>query len=159
MDFKVGQHIFKKCIQGLLRDKTRVLASHQEQHMRNADEVIVLYKGRVLEKGGFTGLQEKGILNETVDPLLKKLPTKSKLDKSLVAERQHRQWTDGGDGELALSGKAKGLVVPREERAIGVVSSKLYWDYFRSGVPLMVICAGICFCFITQGKRSPNQRI
>ena len=154
VDFKVGQHIFEKCIKGLLGDKTRVLASHQEQHMRNADEVIVLYKGRVLEKGSFTELSEKGILNETVDPLLKKLPTESNLDESFVAERQDGQWAEGGDGAVILNSKAKGLVIPREDRAIGVVSSKLYWDYFRSGVPLMFICAGICFCFITQGKPS-----
>ena len=152
VDFKVGQHIFEKCIKGLLCDKTRVLASHQEQHMRNADEVIVLCKGRVLGKGSFTELQEKGILNETVDPLLKKIPTESKLDESLVAENQDRQWTDGGDGAEVLSSQAKGLIIPREDRAIGVVSSKLYWDYFRSGVALLLICAGICFCFITQGK-------
>ena len=120
--------------------------------MRNADEVIVLCKGRVLGKGSFTELQEKGILNETVDPLLKKIPTESKLDDSLVAEHQDGQWTDDGDGAEVLSSQAKGLIIPQEDRAIGVVSSKLYWDYFRSGVPLLLICAGICFCFITQGK-------
>ena len=56
VDFKVGQHIFETCIKDLLGDKTRVLTSHQEQHMKEADQVIVLYKGRVLEKGSFTEL-------------------------------------------------------------------------------------------------------
>ena len=69
VDFRVGQHIFEKCIKDLLGDKTRVLTSHQEQHMKEADEVIVLYKGRVLEKGSFTDLQEKGVLNTAIDPL------------------------------------------------------------------------------------------
>ena len=57
VDFKVGQHIFETCIKDLLGDKMRVLTSHQEQHMKEADQVIVLYKGRVLEKGSFTKLQ------------------------------------------------------------------------------------------------------
>ena len=43
VDFKVGQHIFEKCITNFLGDKTRVLVSHQEQHMKEADEVVVLY--------------------------------------------------------------------------------------------------------------------
>ena len=46
----------------------------------------------------------------------------------------------------------EGLQLSEEDRAIGVVSPKLYWNYFRSGVPLLVIIAGICFCFITQGN-------
>ena len=57
VDFKVGQHIFEKCLKGFLSDKTRLLVSHQEQHMKEADEVVVLYRGRVLKKGSFAELQ------------------------------------------------------------------------------------------------------
>ena len=70
VNFKVGRHIFKTCINDLLGDKTRVLTSHQEEHMKEADQVIVLCKGRVLEKGNFTELQGKGILNTSFDPQL-----------------------------------------------------------------------------------------
>ena len=69
VDFRVGQHIFEKCIKQLLRNKTRMMTSHQEDHMKDADEVIVLCKGRVLEKGSFLELQDKGILSNTIDPL------------------------------------------------------------------------------------------
>ena len=158
VDFKVGQHIFEGCINGVLSDKTRVLTSHQEEHMRKADEVIVLCKGRVLDKGVFTDLQQRGILNKTIDPLLKKIPTtESKLEDSLVAECQNEQSPVSVDREVAFDSRARGLIIPQEDRAIGVVSSKLYWDYFRSGVSLLMICAGICFCFITQGKPSSAQ--
>ena len=47
---------------------------------------------------------------------------------------------------------AKGLDISEEDRTIGVVSTKLYWNYFESGVPASVIIALICFCLITQGK-------
>ena len=72
VDVKVGQQIFEKCIKDL-GSKTRLLATHQEQHMKEAHQVIVLYKGRVLGKGKFTELQEKGILSQTVDPLYQKV--------------------------------------------------------------------------------------
>ena len=153
VDFKVGQHIFKSCINDLLGDKTRVLISHQEQHMREADEVIVLYKGRVLEKGSFTELQEKGILNTTVDPLYQTVGNDSKLTKSVA--REIKQKNEGGGGcetRTPLPNEARGLEISQEDRSIGVVSSKLYWNYFRSGVHWSTICAMICFCFITQGK-------
>ena len=63
VDFKVGQHIFNKCIKDLLGNKIVLFASHQQKHMENADQVIVLYKGRVLDKGRFTALHQKGVIS------------------------------------------------------------------------------------------------
>ena len=152
VDFKVGQHIFEKCIKNLLGDKTRVLTSHQEQHMKEADEVIVLYKGRVLEKGSFTDLQEKGVLNATIDPLYKKSLKGKQSNKSFVWENEEQsEGVDSCEEMVPLPSEAKGLEISQEDRKIGVVSSKLYWNYFRSGVPSLVIIGGTCFCLITQG--------
>ena len=152
VDFKVGQHIFKTCIKDLLGDKTRVLTSHQEQHMKEADQVIVLYKGRVLEKGGFIELQEKGILKTTVAPLYQRVGKDSKLIESFVWESEQKKSGDGCETMVSLPNEARGLEISQEDRSIGVVSSKLYWNYFRSGVHWSIICAVICLCFIAQGK-------
>ena len=153
VDVKVGQHIFQTCIKDLLGDKTRVLTSHQEQHMKEADQVIVLCKGRVLEKGSFTELQEKGVVNTTVDPLSQTVRNNNKLTKSVPPEiEQNNQDDNGCETMLSPPNEARGLEISQEDRSIGVVSSKLYWDYFRSGVHWSTICAVICLCFITQGK-------
>ena len=153
VDFKVGQHIFETCIKDLLGDKMRVLTSHQEQHMKEADQVIVLYKGRVLEKGSFTKLQEKGILNTTVDPLFQTVGNDGELTKNVDREiEQKSKGVDGRETIAPLSNEARGLEISQEDRSIGVVSSKLYWNYFRSGVHWSIICAVICLIFIAQGK-------
>ncbi|XP_022795445.1 multidrug resistance-associated protein 4-like [Stylophora pistillata] len=65
VDYKVGRHIFEKCIKSLLGEKTRLLTSHQEHHMKDADQVIMLHKGRVLGRGTYAELQEKGERRET----------------------------------------------------------------------------------------------
>ena len=153
VDFKVGQHIFKTCINDLLGDKTRVLASHQEQHMKEADQVIVLYKGRVLEKGSFSELQEKGILNTTVDSLYQTVGKDSKDTMSVTREIEQKNGGDGCETMVPTSNEPRSMEVSQEDRSIGVVSSKLYWNYFRSGVHWSTICAVICLCFIAQGKR------
>ena len=152
VDSKVGQHIFEKCIKDLLGDKTRVLTSHQEQHMKEADEVIVLYKGRVLEKGSFTELQEKGVLSTTIDPLYKTSLKGKQSNKSFIWENEEqREGADSCEEMVPLPSEAKGLEISQEDRKIGVVSSKLYWNYFRSGVPSLVIIGATCFCLVTQG--------
>ena len=148
VDVKVGRQIFERCIKDLLGSKTRLLITHQEQHMKEAHQVIVLYKGRVLGKGKFTELQQKGILNQTVDPLYQKVLEDNNSGNSAVEENK-------GKGERMVASPpsdAKGLDISEEDRTIGVVSTKLYWNYFESGVPASVIIALICFCLITQGK-------
>ena len=152
VDSKVGQHIFNTCIKGLLGEKMRVLTSHQEQHMKEADEVIVLYKGRVLEKGNFIELQEKGILNTTVDPLYQTVQKDSNHTESVAREIEQKNRGDGCDTIVPLPDDPISLEISQEDRSIGVVSSKLYWNYFRSGVHWSVICAVICLCVVTQGK-------
>ena len=154
VDFKVGQHIFKTCINDLLGEKMRVLTSHQEQHMKEADQVIVLYKGRVLGKGSFIELQEKGILNSTVDPLYQRVEKDSKHTKNVAQEIEQKNGGDGSETMVPLPNEPRSLEISQEDRSIGVVSSKLYWNYFRSGVHWSTICVLICLCFIAQGKIS-----
>ena len=64
LDINVSNHIFKHCILGLLSSKVRLMVSHQESHMKFADQVIVLYNGLVIDKGTFIELKENETLKE-----------------------------------------------------------------------------------------------
>ena len=136
---------------GLLGEKTRLIASHHEQVMREADDVIVLLKGEMLGKGSFEELKAKGLLNTTVDPLYKK----DKESSESLAEQGtgEKEISDLCERTMPNANEFKVLRVSKEDCANGLVSTKLYWNYFKSGTPLPVIIAGICFCFITQGNR------
>ena len=147
VDVKVGQQIFEKCIKDLLGNKTRLLTTHQEQHMKEAHQVIVLCKGRVLGKGKFPELREKGILNQTVDPLYQKVLKDSSSENRTAEENNEKS-----DRMVPLPDEAKSLEISEEDRTIGVVSAKLYWNYFRSGIPASAIIVLICLCLITQGQ-------
>ena len=152
LDSKVGLHIFTKCIKGLLGQKTRLIASHHQQLMIEADEVIVLFKGEILDKGRFDDLKAKGLLNTTVDPPYKKAKDS---DESFGEQGEEKdEISDTSNRTNLNTNECKTLRLSEEDRAIGVVSTKLYWNFFRSGAPLPVIIAGICFCLIAQG----NQR-
>ena len=148
VDYKVGRHIFEKCIKGLLGEKTRLLTSHQERHMKDADQVIVLHKGRVLGKGTFAELQGKGILNTTIDPLYKNAAIENKCNDMVTAREDEER-----RGDLKpFTNKDNELKISVEDRAIGTVSSKLYWDYFRSGIHSLLIIGMIFLCLISQGE-------
>ena len=125
--------------------------------MKEADEVIVLYKGSVLGKGSFTELQSDSILNTIVDPLYKKVKRENESKNSMEEEnKEERRISESGDRMVALASEAKGLEISEEDRTIGVVSSKLYWDYLRSGLHPLAILGIVYLCLITQGK-SPEE--
>lgn len=42
VDTHVGKHLFEKCIKNYLRNKTRILVTHQVQFLKEADLIIVL---------------------------------------------------------------------------------------------------------------------
>ena len=153
VDLKVGEHIFDECIKGLLGRKTRVITSHQEQFMKEADETIVLFKGRVLGKGPFNELKGKGALNTTVDPLYKKDKNEAESDDNFVCENgENDEVADVCSETFTQSKEANGLLMPDEDRTIGVVPSHLYWHYFKNGLHPIVIFALICLLLVSQGR-------
>lgn len=49
VDAKVSKHLFHQCIQGYLKDKTRILVTHQVQYVPYADKILHMEAGRVTE--------------------------------------------------------------------------------------------------------------
>lgn len=56
VDAHVGRAIFSECILGALRGKTRLLATHQLQFLSQADLILVLHEGRLVEAGTYQEL-------------------------------------------------------------------------------------------------------
>uniref|UniRef100_A0A8D3CPM7 Cystic fibrosis transmembrane conductance regulator n=1 Tax=Scophthalmus maximus TaxID=52904 RepID=A0A8D3CPM7_SCOMX len=61
VDAEVGRHLFEQCICGLLKNKPRILVTHQLQYLQAADEILVLKEGFMVAKGTYTELQQCGV--------------------------------------------------------------------------------------------------
>ena len=48
--------------------------------------------------------------------------------------------------------KAMGLDIPDEDRAVGGVSFRLYWNYFTSGIHPILLVSFIALFLLTQRK-------
>lgn len=44
VDTHVAKHIFDNCINGFLKNKTRILVTHQLQYLKQCDNIILLNK-------------------------------------------------------------------------------------------------------------------
>uniref|UniRef100_A0A8C6MW78 ABC-type glutathione-S-conjugate transporter n=1 Tax=Mus spicilegus TaxID=10103 RepID=A0A8C6MW78_MUSSI len=61
VDTHVGKHIFNKVVgpNGLLSGKTRILVTHGIHFLPQVDEIVILGKGTILEKGSYSDLMDK----------------------------------------------------------------------------------------------------
>lgn len=51
VDMHVAEHLFEHCIMGLLRNTTRLLATHHTRFLHLADLVLVIEHGKVIKSG------------------------------------------------------------------------------------------------------------
>ena len=142
LDMNVSNHIFQHCVLGLLSNKVRLMVSHQESHMKLADQVIVLHNGSVIDKGTFMELNGKGTLKEILEPYTNSVKETNLFQEQKASTKVH----------CSHNKTIKSMEIPDEDRVIGAVSFKLYWDYLTAGVHPIAL-AGLLFIFLLcQGK-------
>ena len=142
LDMNVSNHIFQHCILGLLSNKVRLMVSHQESHMKLADQVIVLDNGSVIEKGTFMELNAKQALKEILE-LQNSVPQETNLFQEQMPSTNVHCTDDK---------TIKSMEIPDEDRKTGAVSCKLYWDYLTAGVHPIALAGLILIFLVSQGK-------
>ena len=150
VDAKVSQYIFEECICGLLSAKTRLLVTHQTNHMEKADQIIVLSHGAVLTRGSFVKIKETGVLDTDADSPVTETPD---------SRKETNEERDKKTSSPALTKRMEtGLEVPEEDRSIGTVTLQLYWDYFRAGQPAVALM-GLVVVFLLAQCESVDYNI
>jgi len=137
VDIKVNEHLFNQGICQLLRDKIRIMVTHDKNHMKAADQIIIFEKGTLLGKGTFSELEKDGDLKSLNDS------SKWYIDRTIKNDYRNSVFQDSMPEHLETL---------EEDRDIGAVSPKLYWEYFKAGMhPATMVLLLIAFLLI-QGK-------
>lgn len=61
VDAHTGTEIFKECVRGALKDKTILLVTHQVDFLHNADLIMVMRDGEIVQSGKYKELLESGM--------------------------------------------------------------------------------------------------
>uniref|UniRef100_A0A672ZRQ8 ATP-binding cassette, sub-family C (CFTR/MRP), member 4 n=1 Tax=Sphaeramia orbicularis TaxID=375764 RepID=A0A672ZRQ8_9TELE len=146
VDAEVGRHLFEKCICGFLRNKPRILVTHQLQYLKAADQIIVLKEGHMVGKGTYTELQRSGVdftsllkkdEEEEQQPPPQDLPIRNRTlsQNSVLSHTSSMHSVKDGDQLPAEPVQT----VMEESRAQGTIGMGLYAKYLRAGASILVL--------------------
>ena len=140
VDAHVGKNIFNECICKALQGKTRILVTHQLQHLHNVDTIIVMKNGVFSEKGSYDELMENG--HEFSELINTHVNIQEEEEKELEEEKEE-QSKDPKE-------KKSGGIIQQEERTIGEVSANVYWLYIKSLGGVTIVTVLLSFFFLEQ---------
>ncbi|ODQ79186.1 hypothetical protein BABINDRAFT_162228 [Babjeviella inositovora NRRL Y-12698] len=161
VDARVGRHIMDECINGVIKDKTRILATHQLSLIGSADRIVFLNGDGSIDVGTYTELAGRNSafvslmhysteLNEEEGP-----EEAEETEKVEEVERVATDKLEHDHEDLTASPAPKFA----EARQSGSIPFKVYRAYFREGsgvfgfiaVPLLVLCCSLfVFCQFFQ---------
>ncbi|XP_037318658.2 ATP-binding cassette sub-family C member 4-like isoform X2 [Pungitius pungitius] len=160
VDAEVGKHLFEKCICGLLKNKTRILVTHQLQHLKAADQIVVLKEGHIMARGTYDELQFSGLdigaLQKTNEEQ-KRCTLPSDPDSvSLLSQRTDHSHSSDSSLLPAESHQADQLPVEtvhtmaEETRADGNIGGHIYLKYFSAGCNPLVLMVIVLLSVIAE---------
>lgn len=150
VDARVGKHIMTSCFMGLLKDKTRLLATHQLSLIGSANRIIFLNGDGTIDFGTMDELQQR---NEAFRNLMtynahvesdeeeekEGETTESELeeDREFIAEQLSRQQTvlddEAEHRNYRVNENEDGKLIAAERAAENQIKWKVYKNYVKYG--------------------------
>ncbi|WAR23542.1 ABCC3-like protein, partial [Mya arenaria] len=167
VDTAVGRHIFENVVQGYLKEKPKILVTHQLQYVKEADQIVIIEEGEMIGKGTFHELSKSGI---DFSSLLKHEEDESEKIRS-DSDMEHIQcsFPDDPKNSSLDTNSAHDLnsmshdqteevqLRKEEEKHEGSVGIKVYVEYFKAGAGILKLLLLVFLCLAAQGASNLEE--
>ncbi|CAB1327868.1 unnamed protein product [Coregonus sp. 'balchen'] len=161
VDAEVGRHLFEQCICGILKNKPRILVTHQLQYLQAADQILVLKEGHMVARGTYSELQRSGVdftsllkRDEEEGPQAPGAETESRSPRSrtlsqnsVVSHTSSIRSVKDGTEQLPAEPVQ---TVAEESRSEGTIGVGLYVKYLKAGANILVLIGVLLLQFLAQ---------
>ncbi|KAF2200754.1 ABC multidrug transporter-like protein [Delitschia confertaspora ATCC 74209] len=148
VDAHVGRHIMDNAICGLLKDKCRILATHQLHVLNRCDRIIWVEGGHVQAVDTFDNLMSN---NEDFQKLMASTASEEKEEKKERADDEDEIEDEKKDAKKKRKQKKGAALMQEEERAVKSVSWGVWIAYIRAGGGLWVAPLVLLLLIASQG--------
>uniref|UniRef100_A0A674ET19 Cystic fibrosis transmembrane conductance regulator n=1 Tax=Salmo trutta TaxID=8032 RepID=A0A674ET19_SALTR len=160
VDAEVGRHLFEQCICGILKNKPRILVTHQLQYLQAANQILVLKEGHMVARGTYSELQRSGVdftsllKREEEGPQAPGVETESRSpcsrtlsQNSVVSHTSSIRSVKDGTEQLPVEPVQ---TVVEESRSEGTIGVGLYVKYLKAGANILVLIGVALLQFLAQ---------
>lgn len=132
VDAKVGQHIMDHCILGLLKNETRILATHQLSLISSADRVIFLENQNTISVGKMKEMKDS-------NPAFRDLMEYHSKAHSADEDDDSKGVTEGESGEVKNQSASKkfnegdGIIMTEEFKSVNAIGLRVVSRYIGTG--------------------------
>ncbi|CAH1169239.1 unnamed protein product [Phyllotreta striolata] len=153
VDILVSKVLYDDCIKGFLKEKVRVLVTHQVHYLTNANRVLVLNHGNIEIEGSYSELVKSDNpltvhLREEAAELIKR---QLSLTESLEEESSKLKSNKEDELEKNINDKMQ------EKTSKGTVEGSLLLRYFQSGMSLAEIIFLGVLLVVAQSAATVND--
>uniref|UniRef100_A0A8C7TJM1 Multidrug resistance-associated protein 4 n=1 Tax=Oncorhynchus mykiss TaxID=8022 RepID=A0A8C7TJM1_ONCMY len=152
VDAEVGRHLFEQCICGILKNKPRILVTHQLQYLQAANQILVLKEGHVVARGTYSELQHSGV---DFTSLLKRDEEEPQTNNNhSVVQHAFSQnsicsWNSVVSHTSSMHSVKDGAeqlsTVAEESRSEDNIGASLYFKYLNAGASILVMLGTVAY--------------
>ena len=147
VDAHVGRHIFDEAICGLLKDKCRILATHQLHVLNRCDRIVWMQEGYIETIDTFPNLMAN---NEGFQKMMASTAQEEKIDEEAEGTQDKIQDKNKA-AKKRKAAKRGAALMQQEERAVKSVSWGVYGAYIRASGSILFGPVVIFLLIISQG--------
>ena len=143
LDANVAELVFNECLRGLLADRIVLLTTRTTDYLREADYIVKLKRGVIVAQGNFELMQEEFSDAKPRENHRNVVSAVGhlKIDRHNSLDKMEQNETTG-----------EVLREAEEDREVGNISMKIYWEYFVSGISIFILLFMVLVFISGQGK-------
>ncbi|KAM3143255.1 hypothetical protein pb186bvf_004587 [Paramecium bursaria] len=159
VDIHVGKFIIQECLNKFLKNKTRILVTHQINFCKDSDIIYLMEDGKITERGSYDEMKQSPRFQQINDKFniqdddKTPSPIKRKISRLNTIQRQiqspSESTNDSTTNSIVISDDVDKLMLA-EDRAKGTINKEILKEYFRynGGVSSFIYVAFIMVVWI-----------
>ena len=149
LDAHVSDFIFKECIIKFLRNKLVVLVSHNVNHVKDVDNVVIMHNGSISSCVKSSEISEKEILEDIIDDAEAKKPV----------DALNEEDDDDDENTKLVTETTKERKVYQEVKQKGEVAFGVYFKYMKFGGGFLVFLLLVGIFAVSQFVHSYADKL
>ncbi|KAL4446581.1 hypothetical protein ABPG74_005519 [Tetrahymena malaccensis] len=166
VDSKVASNIYENCLNGILKNKTVLLVTHQIHFTKTCNEIIILDQGKITHKGTFYDLenillsmsnQENYSQNKVSHQFIQPNPQRENQEQTYIQQltcQKQEKFDKDLEKKLKEEKEKKGKLIIQEKDENFDLSLKTYQTYFRHAQSSYKILFVIFLYILSEGLYS-----